>query len=304
MATTHTVTPLNITGNTTPAQNELLRKILGEAVQAAYEGAIERLDRHSVQLVLDGDRAFRAEATESVGALIDRFTISDKYKDEQTPSQLEYPTSYRPRPVEAQVTELRKIFPGLGSAMEKVGRRPLPESAEAWIAIPRWQAVAPTYGEACRTMVEALASRRKFSNRILGNLGPTFLRQCERTQHAEKILAEQQPGHDILVFAAQAGKHHRGRSARRARVVLAGNEFALGMFAMGCLLLVHPERLSQQESLMIDCSGDEYSIRGDCTFDRVPLFDYDISGIEFSMFYEDRSRNLWGTPTGFLYRFS
>jgi hypothetical protein len=27
-----------------------------------------------------------------------------------------------------------------------------------------------------------------------------------------------------------------------------------------------------------------------------------LSGIEFSMFYQDRARNLWGTPTGFLYK--
>jgi len=61
---------------------------------------------------------------------------------------------------------------------------------------------------------------------------------------------------------------------------------------------------SAEDTLMIDCGGDEYSVRGDYTFDRVPLFDYDLSGIEFSVFYEDRSRNLWGTPSGFLYKFS
>ena len=76
----------------------------------------------------------------------------------------------------------------------------------------------------------------------------------------------------------------------------------LGVFAFGCMLLTHPERLSSGETLMVDCGGDEYSVRGDYTFDRVPLFDYDISGIEFSIFYEDRARNLWGTPTGFLYK--
>jgi hypothetical protein len=45
-------------------------------------------------------------------------------------------------------------------------------------------------------------------------------------------------------------------------------------------------------------------VRGDYTFDRVPLFDYDIAGIEFSIFYEDRARNLWGTPTAFLFKWS
>ena len=89
---------------------------------------------------------------------------------------------------------------------------------------------------------------------------------------------------------------HRGCSARRARVSMAGNEFGLGVFTVACMLLTHPERLSSEDTLMIDCGGDEYSVRCDYTFDRVPLFDYDISGIEFSIFYEDRSRNLWGTP--------
>ena len=56
------------------------------------------------------------------------------------------------------------------------------------------------------------------------------------------------------------------------------------------------------ESLMVDCGGDEYSPRADRNIDRVPLFDFDLSGIEFSIFYEDRARNLWGTPTGFLYK--
>jgi hypothetical protein len=300
MANVQQVTPLNISGNTTQVQNERLQANLREAVHTAYENAVLRLDRHSAQLVLDGEKKFKAEITHTVGDLIDRFTISDRFKDEQTPSKHDYPSTYRVRPIEAQVTEFRKIFPALGSCMEKLGRRPLPTGAEAWFAIPRWQALAPTYNQACALMVEALGGRRKFSNRILGNLGPNYLRQSERSQQAEKIMAEQQPGSDLVVFAAQSGRYHRGLSARRARVVLAGNEFTLGLFTMGCMLLVHPERLSHQESLMIDCSGDEYSIRGDSTFDRVPLFDYDISGIELSVFYEDRARNLWGTPSGFL----
>jgi hypothetical protein len=106
----------------------------------------------------------------------------------------------------------------------------------------------------------------------------------------------------MLVVGAQMGMLHRGSSARRTRVALAGNEFSLGVFAFASVLLTHPERLSTGETLMVDCSGDEYSVRGDYTFDRVPLFDYDLSGIEFSIFYEDRARNLWGTPTGFLYK--
>ena len=149
-------------------------------------------------------------------------------------------------------------------------------------------------------LIEVLSKKRRFDNRVLGKLGPAFLRQSDRTKLAERILAEQQPGCEILVVGAQAGLLHRGCSARRARVVMATNEFGLSAFALGCMLLTHPERLSHADTLMIDCSGDEYSIRGDGVFDRVPLYDYELSGIEFSIFYEDRARNLWGTPTGFM----
>jgi len=297
MATTHYITPLHLSGNTTPQQNELLRESLGEAVHQAYLAAIEQLDQQSAQIVIDSGKKVKREVAESVVEIIGRHTASDKYRDEEVSSTRTYPPTYRVRPVEAQVTELRKLFPSLGACNEKIGHRQLPEGAEAYFAIPRWQALAPTYNEAVAMLIEVMGTRRKFQNRLIGKLGPTYLRQSQRSMLAEKILADQQQGCDILVVAAQAGMLHRGCSARRTRVAMAGNEFGLGVFAFGCMLLTHPERLSSGETLMVDCGGDEYSVRGDYTFDRVPLFDYDISGIEFSIFYEDRARNLWGTPT-------
>jgi hypothetical protein len=302
MNDTSLVIPLPLSGNTTPEQNESLQTYLGEAVRSAFETAVQQLDRHSAQLILDLGKKLKADVAKSIVEIIHTHTISDKYKNEVAASKQQYPPTYRVRPIEAQVTELRKIFPSLGPSMEKIARRPLPGGAEAWFAIPRWQAVAPTYNEAVEKIVAALASRRKFSNRILDHMGPAYLRQGERSKLAEKILAEQQPNNDILVIAAQTGLRHRGLSSRRARVVMDGNEFGLGTFALACIVLNHPERLSSFETLMIDCGGDEYSIRGDCAFDRVPLFDYDMSGIEFSVFYDDRARNLWGTPSAFLFK--
>jgi hypothetical protein len=304
MANPTLVTPLHLSGNTTEQQNVQLQEFLGSAAQVAYLAAIEQLDRHSAQTVIEMGKMLKSEVAESVVEIIHRHTISDKYKDEEVSSTRVYPPAYKVRPIEAQVTELKKAFPSLGSCMEKLARKPLLEGAEAWFAIPRWQALAKTYNEAVEMVLGVLATRRKLQNRIVGRLGPTYLRQSERSKLAEKILADQQQGHDLMVIAAQFGMQHRGCSARRARVAMAGNEFGLGVFAVACMLLTHTERLSSDEALMIDCGGDEYSVRNDYTFDRVPLFDYDIAGIEFSMFYDDRSRNLWGTPSGFLYKFS
>jgi hypothetical protein len=302
MASTAVVTPLNITGNTTSEQRELLQKFLGEAVAAASRSAIEKLDRQTAQLVLDLKDKLKKDFTDSVVEIVQRHTISDRYKNEETYSNREYPPTYRVRPVEAQVTTLRKYFPSLGNCMERLARRPLPEGAEAWFAVPRWQALAATYNEAVEMVLAALAAQRKFANRIQDKLNPKYLRQTDRTVHARRILGEQQPENDIFVVAAQAGRLHRGRSARRARTVMKGNEFGLGTLSLGCILLTHPERLSSLDCLMIDCSGDEYSLTGDNVFDRIPLYEYDLGGMQFSVFYEDRARNLWGSPSGFLFQ--
>lgn len=302
MAATHILVPRHLSGNTTEQQNKLLQDCLGEAVQTAYREAVEQLDRQSAQAVLEEDTKLKAEVSAAVFEIIRKHTVSHKFEDEEVASDRVYPSTYRLRPVEAQVTELRKAFPALGNCQEKLGRAPLPDEPEGWFAIPRWQALAPTYNEAVEMLLGVLASRRRFSNRIAGRLSKEYLRQTKRSRLGETILADQQTGNDILVVGAQAGMLHRGSSARRTRLALAGNEFCLGVFAIGCLLLTHPERMSSGESLMIDCGGDEYSPRADYTFDRVPLFDYDLSGIELSIFYEDRARNIWGTPTGFLYK--
>ena len=304
MATPQLVFPLPLSGNTTEQQNRMLQEFLGEAAQTAFSKAIEQLDRQSAQTLIETGKQLKSEIAGMMVDMIHRHTVSDKFKDEEVGSTRVYPPTYRVRPIEAQVTELKKLFPSLGSGNEKLARKPLLEGAEAWFAIPRWQALASTYNEAVEMILGVLASKRRFSNRIVGRLGEKFLRQTERSRLAESILADQQQGNDILVVAAQAGMLHRGSSARRTRVAMAPNEFAFGIFAFASLLLTHPERLSANDTLMVDCGGDEYSVRGDYTFDRVPLFDYDISGIEFSIFYEDRARNLWGSPTGFLYKFS
>jgi hypothetical protein len=282
----------------------MLLAYFGDASRVACQAALEQLDRNGAQAVLDIKQQVRTEVVESIVGIIHRHALSERFKSEQVPSDRPYPTNYHDRPLEAQVTQLRKIFPSLGGCLEKLGRKPLPEGAEAWFAIPRWQALAPTYNEAVERVLEALAARRKFDHRLLGRVGPEFLRQSDRSILAQEILADQQQGQDIFVVAAQAGMLHRGCSARRARVAMAGNEFGLGVFAVACLLLTHPERLSSEAALMIDCSGDEYSFRGDGAFDRVPLLDFGISGIEFSIFYEDRARDLWGTPSGFLFKMS
>ena len=302
MAATQTAEPLHLSGDTTEQQNEKLKAVLHGSMEDAFALSIAKLDQHSAQCILESERQLRRELVEAAAGILQKHTSSDKYQDEQVKSSRIYPSTFKIRPIEAQATELKKAFPQLGSCWERLARRSLPEHAEGWFALPRWQSLAPNYSKAVEMMVNAVASKRRFQNRIANRLSSSYLRQLERTILAEGILAEQQQGNDILVMAAQLGMRHRGCSARRARTRMAGNEFALGAFAMATILLTHPERLSSEDTLMIDCGGDQYSINGDYNWDRVPLFDYDISGIEFSIFYEDRSRDLWGMPSAFLFK--
>jgi hypothetical protein len=294
--------PLSLSPKTTEKQNSFLKQRLNAALEQGVNKAVEHLDQQSMRAVLEADAALQIEISEAVVETVRRHTKSEKFKSEEISSKHAYPQAYRVRTIEAQVAELKKAFPSLGKCKESLAHRPLPDKAEDWFAIPRWQALAPTYGEAVEMAVNALAEKRRFSNRIAGRTKEAYLRQFERTQQAEAILAEQQSGNDILVVALQAGLLHRGNSARRTRVILANNEYPLGAFAVACLLLTHPERLSAGETLMIDCGGDEYSQNKDGVFDRVPLFDYDISGIEFSIYYDNRAWDTWGTPTAFLYK--
>jgi hypothetical protein len=301
---THQITPLHIAGNTTEKQNETLKSTLHEAVDRVYKATLKQLDEQRMGLILELEDKLKAELTSAAQKIIERLTKSDKYQEEDTISRREYPTAYSIRPIEHQVAILRDAFPELGGCIERLARNPLPEEAEGWFAIPRWQAVSSTYNEAVERMAAVLESKRRLSNRIVDNLGPKYLRQNERSKLAEGLVAKQQPGSDILVLPAQFGLRHRGCSARRARVGMAANEFGLGAFALGCMLITHPERLSDINTLMIDCSGDEYSLRADTIYDRVPLFDFDLGGMEFSIFYEDRALDLWGTPTAFALKVS
>lgn len=301
----HTITPLNLAGNTTDEQNAELKALLAQVASAAYQKVIGELDQESARTVLESIRRLEGQLKDYLVDVVHRNAISNKWKEEEVDSRRCYPSLYRVHSIEAQVTELRKYFPQLHGCMEKIAYRELPEGGpEEWFAIPRWQVVAPTYNEALELVLSCLASKRKFVNRIFERMGPAHLRPGKRAKLAEEFLASQQQGNDIFVVAAQFGMLHRGCSARRARTAMAGNEFGLGAFAVACMLITHPQRMCNQDALMIDCGGDEYSARGGDMYDRVPLFDYDISGLQFSIFYNDRSRDVWGTPSGFLYKIS
>lgn len=263
--------------------------------QAKYNKA--KLDDDAAQR-LNEDREFWA----GLEKLITERSRPNQYANEEVKSSYGYPKGYQQKDVHAQANLLRELIPGVGFADEKLAELPLPNGAGGYFAIPRWQTVAPTYREAVEKVFALLAKQRKgkFQNYREGQLGEQYLRESEKTAAAFQKLSDEQKGYDILVVPAQFGIRHRGRSVRRAREVMNSSEFGLGAFAVGIILLTHPEREVQWEQLHIDCAGDEYSPDGDGQFVHAPIFSFDDDGLGFDSGWVNGPSDDCGSASGFV----
>ena len=176
---------------------------------------------------------------------------------------------------------------------------PLPEGAEAWFVLPRWQAVAGNYIAAVQHALHRLAEQRKFWVCRPRLINMSLTRQ-PRLEKFLKIISEQQRGHNLLIVPCQFGTKHRGMSVRDSREAFPPAEFGLGVFEVACMLLTHPERLVDSNSLSVDCCG-EVCTPGDCfRLCTVPHFTFYVSGLCLDnslSTYEDRG---FGSVTGFL----
>jgi len=227
--------------------------------------------------------------------------MTHRYADEEVPSGYTYPKEYKgPRPIKEQIEIIGDIF-NLYSihALENAKKLPrLPKGTEGWFAIPKWKAIAPTYNEATERMFRIIKYKRSFFNHRESRIGPRHLRQNSLTKKMLYKLREEQKG-DILLIAAQLGFLHRGRSVRRTLKVMSANEFGLGAFAIGCILLTHPEREVRREQLHIDCAGDEYSHGTDIRFEYAPSFLYGNSVLRFNTYWTDGAYADFGTASAF-----
>lgn len=242
------------------------------------------LQKEGAQRLIENGGEFQTELKK----LIERFSITNQHADEEVESSYGYLSGYKPngKSITEQTNRLRELFPGIGYASVNLAEQVLPENAEGWFAIPRWEKVAPTYGEAVQKVLDLIKQTRSgaFYNYREGELGPTQLRQSAKSMSIFQKLGDEQKEQDILVVPAQFGLRHRGRSVRRAREVMNGNECGLGAFAIGIMLLTHPERLKHYDDLWIDCAGDEFAPSADGVFSRSPVFGFNGDRVEFGAF--------------------
>jgi hypothetical protein len=229
--------------------------------------------------------------------------MSNRYADEEVESSYGYLSGYKkPKEIAEQTNILRQFIPGAGFADEEIAKQPLPPNAEGWFAIPGWQSVGKTYEEAVEKVFAMIASKRKFYNYRDGQLGAEYLRQHTKMKKMFQKLGDKQKGYNILVVAAQFGLRHRGRSVRRAREVFAADEFGLGVFEIGCIILTHPERLRHHNDLWIDCAGNEYAPGEGGDFSFAPFFLFFGGEVRFAADWVGSACGLFGSASGFLPR--
>ena len=282
-------------------QIKSINRLVADAVEKVL--ADLGLDNPGAQRVIEHGDELVAAMTEAFTASIQDLSVTDKYKGEEVKSTKVYPSGFKVKSIAEQIKLLCDLLGMNGvqiGGMQALSEQPLPQHAEGYYAIPRWQAIAPTYGEALDKVLAAIAKQRKFQNYRQGQTGPDSIRQTQRSISFFEKLAAEQPDRDILVVPAQFGMRHRGRSVRRAREVFMANEFGLGAFAVACMILTHPERFTKYEDLCVDCSGDEASPGADGDFSLAPSFFWDDGEVEFYFFWTDSAYDYFGTVSGFV----
>lgn len=268
-------------------------------VEDAAERALEEvgLDKDGIQKLIERGDEFQA----CIIAGIRELSVSNQFADKEVESKYGYLSGYQPKPIAEQVKRLRELFPKLGSVDESIAEQEFSPNAEGWLAIPRWEKIADTYGEAVQKVLDLIKQTRdgKFYNYCENQLGEAYLRQSTKTTKALQALGEQQSDHDILVVSAQLGLCHRGKSIRRAREVMNASEFGLGAFEIGIMLLTHPERLLNVDDLWIDCAGDEFAPFADGVFSLAPYFEFLVGEVKFGAGDVDGAVAFYGSASAF-----
>lgn len=233
---------------------DAIEKVLGEL----------GLSNTGAQRVIENGDEFASAIRNAVLTSLNDLSRTDKYEYEEVESSFGYRSGHTPKPLAEQFTRLKELYPQLKD-VEVPEQGELPAGAEGWFAVPNvWKEDSLLTGTYNDSVVQMLERFKKdcggnFHDYCEGLLGTDRLRESARAKATWKKISADQGHSDILVIAAQFGITHRGRSVRRAREVMVDqNQFELGAFTVGIMLLTHPDRLKHCNDLWIDCAGDEF----------------------------------------------
>lgn len=188
-----------------------------------------------------------------------------------------------PKSYKEQKSILATHFPNLS----------FPKLKEDKYFIPHWKQIDATYSGAVQKILDAIKSTRPFYNWREGKIDESHLRQTDR-----KIKAWE--GKEYLSIDAQLGEKYKGKSVTTARKLMEANEFGLGWYEMGIILLTHPDVLTSYDDLWIDCPGDEFSPDGDGEFSEAPSFGFSDGRLRTGAGDVDGASGYFGSASSFV----
>lgn len=285
-------------------------------VESVTDNALDNLNETELQKIIESSEEFQRDLLNCIKACIKKY--STPFASEKVKSEYRYPIYYHVKSVWDQIKTLKSFFPELKNATfdeEIIYGLPHP-NAEGWFLIPRWEKIAKTYNKAVEKVLNAIKKQRKFYSFFemeKGDLDSEHLRQSIKKEKMLKKIGEVQKNHDILVIAAQFGLRYRGCSPRGSLALMEDDEFGLGAFEVGIMLLTHPERLGyyyedytakeyKERNLFINCPGDEYSTypTEDILFSGTPYFDVVGEEIGVSVNFYGYAAKEYGSASGFI----
>mgnify|MGYP000557270413 CR=1 FL=1 len=143
----------------------------------------------------------------------------------------------------------------------EIAQRTLPDGAEGWFAIPRWEKIHADYESAVKIIILSIGYMKltkDFWDHI-STIGP--LRQRSRKVKAFHKI-KQQEENDILVVPCQF-------SSRQGLSIV---EFELGIFDILAILLTHLEREEKNNFLQaFACAGDNFVSIDKKSTEKIPL---------------------------------
>ena len=299
----------------TPGQKKLITRIISDIADSKpVQDALAKLDKESAEC-LKGDPDFAESMRQHVVQKITELSVSNQFADEEVKSKSGCLSGYKPKGLTEQYNRLRELFPGIGytnlGLLAQIEKREvkLPANAEGWFTIPNiWKTeilvrFGNCYSKAVQKVLDMIKQTRngEFQNFYEGQIDEKHLRQSARTWEFFAGLSKVQGSPDILIVPAQFGIRHRGRSVRRARESFVFNEFGLGAFAVGIMILTHPKRLEHYDDLWIDCAGDEFDdTDSDTRFVRAPYFSFGGGKVKFDTLYVGLAHGNFGSASGLV----
>lgn len=160
----------------------------------------------------------------------------------------------------------------------------LPDKAEHYFLIPKWNRVGKTYAEACNTLIAAIKKQRK---------GKVY-QWAEFTDENLKPIERNVPE----IVAGQFGELHKGESVKEARAGCALNEVLTGLYETCIMLLTHPDRLEKYKDLWIDCGGDQFKYGS--LFSGSPVVRFGGGGAGFGTRDVDFAYDMYGAGSLFF----